>query len=210
MVKTTTETKVFNLRQPASGGSRRANTRREIVAAARDLLADGASFSEMSVSLIAEQAGISRATFYLHFGDKRELLGDLATQELSEWRAVADPLLDDPTAGHREIERTIRALLDLWDQHRGVLSALIELAEYDEAARAAWRGAVESVAAAIAEYARRRDDVQVADPEMSALAIVWMTERVCHQVLDGATPDERDRLAATLTDVVWRSRKLND
>lgn len=201
---------MFTQLQATRNDSRRANTRREIVAAVSDLLDQGQAFSEISVSRIAQHAGLSRATFYLHFNDKRDLLGDLASQELSQWRAIADPLFENTSAGREEIESTLRALMNLWDQHRGVLGALIAMAEHDEAARTAWRAAIGAVADSIAEYSRGRSDVDVPDPEMGGLAITWMAERVCHQVLAGATPDERERLLQSVTELIWRSRKPND
>lgn len=204
------ETPVFTLPRSTDSDSRRATTRREIVGAVRDLLAGGASYYDLSVNRIAQAAGVSRATFYLHFNDKRQLLAALADQELSEWRALADPLFENPAAGYDELVVTIRELLALWDSHRGVLSALIELAEYDDDARMAWRGAVESVATTIAAYTEQRNDIDVADAQMSGRLMAWMAERACHQILDGASATEREALVETLANVIWRSRKPND
>ncbi len=200
----------FGLASLATGNGRRAVTREQIVGAVHAMLLDGASFSELSVGRIAERAGVSRATFYLHFSDKRQLLGALAERELTQWRAVAEPLFANPTAGFDELLDVVRALIEMWDQQRAVLAALIELAEYDDVARAAWRGAVESVAAMIAEYSRGREDIDVEDPVMSGRVIAWLAERTCHQILDGASATERESLVHTLAEIVWRARKPND
>jgi AcrR family transcriptional regulator len=205
-----THTEAYGLASLATGNGRRAATREQIVGAVHQMLLNGASFSELSVGRIAERAGVSRATFYLHFNDKRQLLGALAERELTEWQAVAEPLFANPAAGFDELLDSVRALTEMWDQQRAVLAALVELAEYDEVGRAAWRGAIDSVAAMITEYTRQRSDVIVDNPELSARVIAWMAERACHQLLDGASPDEREALARALSEIVWRSRKPND
>lgn len=196
--------------QEARGAERRAATRQQIVTAVRDLLGEGAAFAELSVGRIAERAGVSRATFYLHFSDKRELLADLAAQELADWQAVSQTMFDDPGAGRDVIEATIGNMVALWQAHRPVLSALVELAEYDDQARTAWRAAVSAVAASVSEYAAKRDDIDYDDLEMSGMVIAWMAERACHQILDGASPAETARVVKVLTDIIWRSRKPND
>lgn len=188
---------------------RRGGAGAQIIEAVLDLLNSGASFSELSVGRIVERAGVSRASFYLHFSDKRALLGELAQRELTQWREVAEPLFADPDAGYDDLLRTVEAMFEMWDDQRAVLAALIELAEYDEDARAAWRGVIESVGAMVAGYSLSRADVDVADVELSGRMIAWMAERVCHQMLAGVKDAERAALAATLTETIWRARKPN-
>lgn len=188
---------------------RRGGAGAQIIEAVLDLLNSGASFSELSVGRIVERAGVSRASFYLHFSDKRALLGELAQRELTQWREVAEPLFADPDAGYDDLLRTVEAMFEMWDDQRAVLAALIELAEYDDDARAAWRGVIESVGAMVAGYSLSRADVDVADVELSGRMIAWMAERVCHQMLAGVNDAERAALAATLTETIWRARKPN-
>jgi AcrR family transcriptional regulator len=188
---------------------RRGGAREPIIQAVHDLLNEGASFSELSVGRIADRAGVSRATFYLHFADKRALLGALAQRELTQWREVAEPLFANPDAGYDELLRTVEDMFAMWDDQRAVLAALIELAEYDDDARAAWRGVIESVGAMIAQYSLARKDVAVEDAELSGRMIAWMAERVCHQMLASASKSERAALAEALTETIWRARKPN-
>ncbi len=78
-------------------GDRRAQTRRHVLDATRELLATGEAFATLSIQRIVEKAGVSRATFYLHFRSKRELIAALAQMETSQWRQIAAPFLMNPT-----------------------------------------------------------------------------------------------------------------
>ncbi|MBJ7347989.1 MAG: TetR/AcrR family transcriptional regulator [Thermoleophilaceae bacterium] len=198
----------FTIQEPR-GAERRAATRQLIVQAVSDLLGDGVGFAELSVARIVERAGVSRATFYLHFSDKRELLAGLAEQELASWQEIAEPLFANPDADRDAVVATIAAMVAMWQEHRPILAALIELAEYDDAAREAWQTVIGAVAAAASHYTENRQDFDIPDPEMANLVVTWMFERSCHKILAGADAVEVDRLVQALAEVLWRSRKPN-
>jgi AcrR family transcriptional regulator len=54
---------------------------------------DEKGFEELSVQEVADRAGINRATFYAHYGDKYDLLSDLIRKSLTEELSAKD-LLD--------------------------------------------------------------------------------------------------------------------
>ena len=70
---------------------RREQIERRLLDATERLMADGASFTELSVDRLATEAGISRASFYIYFEDKGHLLRRLAGQ-------VFDDLAEDARA----------------------------------------------------------------------------------------------------------------
>lgn len=181
-------------------------TEQRILDATYELLAGGASLARLSVSRIAEAAGVSRATFYLHFPDKRELVARLAERHLSEFSEITNPFLESGDAGRDQLVLVIRALVENWRTHAGVLAGLIELAAYDEGAREAWSRVVRNIAASITQGLRRfRPDLDEARAETLGELIAWMGERACHQMV-GVGADERDveRVADALTEAVWR------
>ena len=51
---------------------------RRLLDATERLMRDGASFTELSVDRLSTEAGISRASFYIYFEDKGQLLRRLA------------------------------------------------------------------------------------------------------------------------------------
>lgn len=189
------------VRQPS-----RDATEQRILDATHDLLQSGASLAGLSVGRIVKQAGVSRATFYLHFHDKRALVARLAEQRLSEFGEITDPFLEDPQAGRDELAEVVSRLVRNWRAQAGVLAGLIELSEYDQAGRDAWHAVVCGIAATIAKALRRfRPDLNTDQAAALAEVIAWMGERVCHQMAGtGTDGDQVDRAAEALTEAIWR------
>src|ERR1700745_1294616 len=61
----------------ASHSAKSAAQHQQMLDATLALLAEGAPYAELTVQRIAARAGVSRPTFYAHFGDRRELLLEL-------------------------------------------------------------------------------------------------------------------------------------
>jgi AcrR family transcriptional regulator len=67
----------------------RASTRERLVAAARELISrDG--LSKLTVGNICDAADVSRATFYLHFGSRNDVVGALVVEEAAVLRATLE------------------------------------------------------------------------------------------------------------------------
>src|SRR4051812_30169907 len=73
-------------RRPAPGRS--AQTRKRILDAVHDLLHEG-SFHERTVEEVAERAGVSRATLYLHFASRLELIDGIC-----DWMGANPALIE--------------------------------------------------------------------------------------------------------------------
>jgi AcrR family transcriptional regulator len=194
--------------QASVGRERRAATRRQILDALRSLLEDGAPVAGLSVERIVSQAGVSRATFYVHFAGKAEVVTALSEQDMEPWLAHALPVLADPTADREAFALVIRELVQNWRTHAAVSASLVELAEYDDAVREAWHGVVHRLAGELAEHLRRRwdgrDDAPRSDPQVMAEVVAWMVERVCHQMIRAGAPEDDDRVASALAEAIWR------
>ncbi|MFV8054738.1 TetR/AcrR family transcriptional regulator [Mycobacterium sp. 48b] len=80
---------MFSLNGGTDGiaGTRGQRTRHAIVAASRELFLER-GYGATTVNAIAEASGISRAGFYRHFSDKREIFGLLGDSAYRELRAV--------------------------------------------------------------------------------------------------------------------------
>jgi AcrR family transcriptional regulator len=189
------------------GRQTRDATESKILDATKALLDGGASLAGLSVNRIVEQAGVSRATFYLHFSDKRGLIAKLAETELAEFAQVMDPFLDAPGAGREELATMVSGLVELWRDHAGVLSSLIELAEYDSDARETWRAIIVAIADRIAiAIEARRKDLSAEQVQTLAEVTAWMGERTCHQMIGrDSTDPAAARVTEALTDAVWRT-----
>jgi AcrR family transcriptional regulator len=185
---------------------RRADTEQRILDGTIELLDAGASLAGLSVNRIVEASGVSRATFYLHFNDKRGLVNRLAETELHEFQRITAGFLADPAAGRDELATTVDQLVALWRDHAGVLSSLIELAEYDADSREGWQFVIQSVAVSVAEAIRQRRP-ELDEPLVLTLSeiVAWTGERVLHQMIGRDATDEQARAtAAGLTEAIWR------
>lgn len=185
---------------------RRAETEQRILDGTVELLDAGASLAGLSVNRIATASGVSRATFYLHFADKRQLVQRLGETELFAFQRVTESFLADPLAGRDELGETFTELVALWRSHAGVLSSLIEMAEYDSESRETWQAVVQAVAASIAPALRvRRPELD--EPMVLTLSeiLAWTGERALHQMVGRDATDAQARRAADgLTEAVWR------
>lgn len=193
--------------QASAGRRRREATQEKILAAFRGLLETGSPVAAMSIDRIVEAAGVSRSTFYAHFPDKRELIARLAEEDSEPWMSLAEPVLADPDSTREDIERVVRQLVVNWHDRAVVGAAIIELAEYDEAARDAWQATIAGMAHTVADHLRMRwagRESEHADPETVAEALAWMVERCCHKMLTDEDPDQDERAIAALTEVMWR------
>ena len=68
-------------------------TRRRLIAAARELIATQGA--DISLTEVAERAGVTRMTLYRHFGPRRELLLEVLLDELTPMASAAGAILAD-------------------------------------------------------------------------------------------------------------------
>lgn len=113
--------------RPRRRSARAGETRRRIVAAARELLEEGA-FHEARVEEVAVRAGVSRATLYGHFHSRLDLVD-----------ALCDTFADNPALRERAeaagVDEAITASVRLWSSDGAALAQLYGVAAIDGAAR---------------------------------------------------------------------------
>lgn len=188
------------------GRLRRNATELKILEGTSRLLDAGASLAGLSVNRIVKEAGVSRATFYLHFADKRALIARLAETELMEFDRLTNAFFEDPEASREDLARAFDGVIGLWRDHAGVLSGLIELAEYDADSRVAWQAVVGAIGVRVAKVIReRRPELPAAEAAALGEVLAWAGERSCHQMIgrESSAADAR-RVSMALTEAVWR------
>ena len=115
-----------------------------MLAAAERLLAEGTSFSALSMQRIADEAGVARSTLYLYFKEKMyfkemsALLIRLASgvksgsyQLMSTWSPDRPDALD-------RLGDTLEEVIGYYRQRRHVLRAMLELADRDSTVGRLW------------------------------------------------------------------------
>ncbi len=181
---------------------------RRLLDATERLMRDGASFTELSVDRLSSDAGISRASFYIYFEDKgdllrrlaREVFGDLTIGAQRWWSVAGRHNPDDVLAAMSNIIASYR-------RHQQVLVALNEMAGYDPLTAETYRDLLTGISQ---QFTRVIEDGQ-ADGSIrrelpattTANALTWMVERACQQDLPAKPPDYDTELATTLAEIVW-------
>ncbi|MEA2172138.1 MAG: hypothetical protein QOF76_5438 [Solirubrobacteraceae bacterium] len=181
-------------------------TKADLLDATKRLLTSGSTVAALSVERIVREAGMSRATFYLHFKDKTELVAALAEDQVA-WRdRIGAEHLADPDLDRATLDAMISEIVQRWIDNRAVLSAIIEVAEYDPAMGATWRHAMNEVAETSALYFGQRwqdRDDGPSDPATVAELFTWMFERGCHQIL--RDPARQTAVADSMAEIIWRT-----
>src|SRR5689334_16271587 len=132
-------------------------------------MADGASFTELSVDRLATEAGISRASFYVYFEDKGDLLRRLAGQVFDDLTAAAERWWGvsrrrDPA----DVHAAMTGLVASYRRHQPLLVALNEMAGYDAAVGATYREILAAIATRLAAVINAGQDDGFIRRELSA------------------------------------------
>ena len=185
-----------------------------LLAAVERLLETDTNFTALSVERLAREAGISRATFYLYFKDKSDLIERLIRHVEDEVVSAGGMWFEHAEdADYEELKRAMHRFMDAYREHRAVLRAAAETAAYDEDVneayqhmmgrfRAETRAAVDRIAAS----GRAHDGL----PTMLADVLSWSVDH-CY-VWHGARleGEELDSFVNALTWIVWHTIFADD
>ncbi len=193
---------------------RREQIERQLLDATERLMADGASFTELSVDRLATEAGISRASFYIYFEDKGHLLRRLTGQVFDDLAAGAERWWS--VAQRRQPTDALAAMSGIvasYRRHQPLLVALNEMAAYDQIVGTTYREVLTAIAgrlAAVIEAGQNDGSIRRDLPaDTTASTLTWMVERACQQNLPGRAASYDAELAQTLTQIVWGALYLD-
>jgi TetR/AcrR family transcriptional regulator, ethionamide resistance regulator len=192
----------------ANREERRERIERQLLDATDRLMADGTSFTELSVDKLATEAGISRASFYIYFEDKGHLLRRLATQVFGDltdaarqWWSVADRR--DPA----DVHTAMAGIIGSYRRHQPVLIALTEMSAYDPLVGQTYRELLAGISDQLTRVIEDGQSSGLIRPQLpaavTASTLTWMVERTCHQNLPSHPTSYDAELAHTLTEIVW-------
>ncbi|MFC0432663.1 TetR/AcrR family transcriptional regulator [Kutzneria buriramensis] len=188
-------------RTPATG--RRAED--DILAATRRLLTGGATFTELGIQQISDEAGVARSTFYSHFRDKTELLMRLAARMVEASFSIASAW--EPAVGVDGLAADFLRVLGVWREHVGVLQAVTEVAAYEPTVREFWgQGLVQFVDRTIevlrAEQDAGRSPADIDVVHASEIIVLGGERAMLHHVANSA-PDTDAAFARELARTWW-------
>ena len=193
--------------QPAPTAKRTA-IQAAVLSATEDLLAEGASYSDLNIERIAKRAGISRTAFYFYFRDKRELLMRLTAEVNELLYQQADIWFSGAGEPEPEMREALTNIAALYAEHGVLLRAIVEVSTYDEEVAQFWRGML----GRFVDASRRRIEAEQAagrtgphHPHATAFALVWMTERTLYQQFVQGDPVAPDDLVEVMVRIWLRS-----
>lgn len=187
---------------------RRERIERQLLVATDRLMADGTSFTELSVDRLATEAGISRASFYIYFEDKGHLLRRLASQVFGDLTRAAERWWG--VAGRRDpadVHAAMSGIIASYRSHQPVLIALNEMSGYDPLVGQTYRELLTGIADQLTKVIEDGQSDGTIRPQLpaavTASTLTWMVERTCHQNLPSHPASYDAELADTLTEIIW-------
>lgn len=180
----------------------------KLVEAFERLLSRGESFTTISVEKLAHEAGIVRATFYLHFRNKGELVSLLMKNVSKELRIAAiEALNKNAEFGRAEFQTFMRNAVEIHFRHRSAIRAMVEVSSYDPKVAKIYQEFWQTQSADTRLVLERLKSTGKAHPHAQpeiADMVTWTAERSCTQMLnDTDTIQRRHQVADMLTHVVW-------
>ena len=180
-----------------------------LLLAMEQLLEQGHSFSAVSIEQLTGAAGLARATFYLHFRDKGELVARLMQRVREEIVASAGLWFEHAELARREdMRRALRGILGVYQKHHVIIDAVVETARRDAHVARLWQEMLDALCAGSREAVRHLHQAGRADPAATPLLADVLTWSVNYcamhygQKLRGA---QLEKLTNTLTHVCWNA-----
>jgi AcrR family transcriptional regulator len=179
----------------------------KLLEATERLLSDGTPYTELSIQQLCSEAGIARSTFYVYFRDKADLVARLAEEMVGQLGDAASKWWQ-PDASRTELLAATRHVIEIYRAHGALFAALTETAGYDAEMRRMQVALVERNARPLGEMiaaGKRNGSVRDVHTGETVAALSWMLQGSCYHLALGADEDELNRLAETLTAIIWHS-----
>lgn len=191
---------------PAGGDAprevRRPHVEAKLFAALGRLVDRGDVPTEIPIGRLSREAGISRATFYLYFADRREFNLRLVDHG---WEVLAAPLQllwDAVTSESRVVETALYELMRVYREHGALMTAVMDAGTTDAAVaeriQTQMDQLIDATTAAL-EQGQQAGTIHAVSARETAAILVWMTERTCSQLGRTADDDQLHRLALSMS-----------
>ncbi|ALG12451.1 TetR/AcrR family transcriptional regulator [Kibdelosporangium phytohabitans] len=186
---------------------RRDAMEQRVLAATEQLVRDGENFGELSVERLASVSGISRSTFYVHFEDKGDLARRMTKTVVAELEDVSTDWWSTADRADREQLRTsLGAIIDVYRRRGAAFTLVSQAAAVDESVAEELRGLMRrliDLTGQAIELGQAAGTIRPVEPRETAAVLIWMIERVGHQMLRPSDSGGHDKVADVLTDIIW-------
>lgn len=176
----------------------------QVLAGARDVfMTDG--FEGASVDDIARAAGVSKATLYSYFPDKRLLFLEVASEECRLQAEVFDSVVDVEAGPRSVLREECKRMMDLMFSEFGINVFRICVAESDrfpeigrqfmESGPFVWRAKmIEYLNSAIDRGELKIDDCELAADQLAEMCKAMIHQRVVFHGAASVSDDEKARV----------------
>lgn len=201
-------------RKPTLRDAQKAQTRQRILDASRSVFFREGYYGATIDQIVAE-AGASRPTFYLHFRDKEEILGEL----MATYIVHAVPYMErlpGPLPTVEELKAWLRDIAAFLEQEQAIASVLTEVSAHRQANRPryglaaieAWIAALGRRAPAFAAAARKSppDIYARARAQLLIIEIAWAGEAISMNRDDAFTEMALQMVATSLHEFITDPR----
>lgn len=178
-------------------------TRAKLVTSARGLFAER-GYAAVTVDDIVAAVGCSRATFYLHFPSRIEILRAIGDEEMGPsslaYYKDLDRVLD--TGSRAEFTAWINRAIDWFDEYKEMLRAWDEAVALEPEFRGAARDGILTVTSAMTKYLARWPEERYDEARLRVELLLAQLERFFTRwALQGTIDVSRERAAEVLTDI---------
>jgi AcrR family transcriptional regulator len=189
--------------EPAGRGTlrdeQRRMTRQRLADAALELFEE-VGYGAATADGIAKRAGANRATFYLHYAGKADVVLELMERVHEEVTGIFATVaaLDDPTPA--QLRAWLQDVLAFWDRNRALIDANHQAMPVEPRVAERWWRGLETMVDAMARVWDGAEGEERAQARVRLLAALVALERMCWFIVIARVPLERDRALDVLAD----------
>jgi AcrR family transcriptional regulator len=172
----------------------RRRTRRLLADAALELFTE-AGYASVTIDQIARRAGANRATFYLHYAGKADVVLELMSRLDDDIVAVyaAADALDDPT--WEDVRAWLAGAIGFWERHRIYIEIGEQALGVEPRVGDSWLAAIERAVGAMPRHMSRFDGAEHERARVRLVALMMELERLSYfLIVRGAQLDREDVL----------------
>ena len=195
-------------RPPLSEAVAPSQVEERLLAAIERMLSEGQSFASLSIAQLTQEAGIGRATFYLHFKDKGELVQRLMQRLTDEVVLNAGTWFAGSKVDARSMQLALRGIITTFKRHAAILSAVSDTAAHDDAVAKAHQAMMRQLSAlsrsAIASARRQGTAAKHATPDLADL-LTLSIEAYCAKYVRKFDDKHLEKLIDNVTHICGRA-----
>lgn len=186
-------------------------TRQRLVAAATVVFSrDG--YVAGTIEDVAAAAGVSRATFYLHFKDKGEVLSPLLDRLADESMKIYEDLVALGEATPDQLNRWMSDTVRYWERNLREVDVVQQALATDPSSTESYLLALEKSVRIMSEHLVERRGIDQAEARLTGRLLILQLDRLCFfWIVRGMPVDmDRDSIIELMTSIWWKALYAED